>query len=192
DMPLPVRLNSLWHAWLSGGWWKWITVPLSTWLMTMAHLKQLFGSMTVMVQIVIAAFMLLAHGWFWWRALKRPANRVSFCAVVLMLVFYVACAGIIFVRIAAFGNDYLNQPRYALHYSLGVVALLLMVSSAITPRPITRIRALRMIGVTLAVAFIGLQFLISVYTWRTLPYLSNIYQNEAAMMGEMWRHPSET
>src|SRR5699024_3186825 len=66
DMPLPVRLNSLWHAWLSGGWWKWITVPLSTWLMTMAHLKQLFGSMTVMVQIVIAAFMLLAHGWFWW------------------------------------------------------------------------------------------------------------------------------
>jgi len=112
--------------------WKLIVGPLADSVIHQQHLAAWFPQSFVLVQVLIAATLVLLHVVFWWRALgrggSRPGPAVLVLAVACMLFFYASIAGIALSRIGTYGIEYVHQPRYVAIYVLNLIALLLMFS----------------------------------------------------------------
>jgi hypothetical protein len=109
-----------------GGWWQWILLPLVLPVYYQSPLKAAQADIWFAVQAIMEVLLLAAHVLFWRRALRGRYNLPVFMAVCMMLLSYGWLAGIILWRVSAFGNDYLEQPRYVLLYAEQLIALLLM------------------------------------------------------------------
>ena len=96
--------------------------------------KPLAGEQAAVARQAVAVLLLLAHGWFWWSALRVRAGSAWLVAVTLMLVFYAHVGAILAARVFVRGVAYLEQPRYASFYQLGIVALLLMAMAWVLER----------------------------------------------------------
>lgn len=137
NRPLPERIAALAALWHEA--WSWFAIPASSGLVAEAPLRAFAGDAAVPLRHALGALLLVAHGWFWWSALRVRPGSTWLAAVMLMLMFYAHVAAILAVRVAALGTAYLDQPRYVSFYQFGIAALLLMamarLGEARTPRP---------------------------------------------------------
>ncbi|MFL9583170.1 hypothetical protein [Stenotrophomonas sp. AB1(2024)] len=131
-------------------------------------LQHVFPRKAELLHLLLGAAVVVAHGWFWWRAVRDRWNQSQFIAVTLMLFCYGAAAGIVLTRVPVFGPGYVSQQRYLLMYQLGTVALALMAAGAdwrTWQLPQRGIVALVLAGVVM------LQFPLTYATWREAPYV---------------------
>lgn len=175
-------------AFLAGGWHSWILIPLGS---SVAYINQLYVLAPVhakAIQRIIALCLMVAHGWFWWRAWRNVVNVQTFIAIATMLMFYAFCAGLVYARVPEFGNSYLNQPRYVMFYDFGIVALLLMCAGCdwtISPRW----SRCRLFPATAVCLFMAWQVPLFSGAWAEAPYISAYNQKLAMQLGELARNP---
>lgn len=153
-------------ALLSHGWQELTNMMLGLAALTIADrnglLTYLFTSPDVPHRI-LAACVILAHVWFWWRAARDHWNRTQFLAVAMMLFCYGAAAGIVLTRVPVFGPEYVYQQRYLMMYQLGTVALALMAAGSRWPSWTRLQHTLVSIGL---IALLLLQPALSWATWK--------------------------
>lgn len=174
------------------GWWMWAVLPLTLPVFYRDPFLSLDGDTWLAVQMAMAAMLILAHLWFWWRAFRASYNRATFVSVCLMLVSYGWLAGIILGRVTEFGNEYLNQPRYVFLYSGHLIALLLMwagTSAAGFESP-TRAHTVGVGALMLGclVLILG-QVPISIRAWHARPFLEAYYAKMAHQIGDLAKYP---
>lgn len=134
---LGARLTVLYGDLRKGDGWQWVHVPLSFSVASVNPFVHLSTETWGIVQLLLAACLLVAHGAFWWGALRGRHNLPTFMAVCLMLFAYGLLAGIILVRVSLLGSSYLGQDRYVEFYQFNLVALLLMWAGTRMPAPST-------------------------------------------------------
>lgn len=172
-------------------------VPLGDSLVHQAVLAEWFPAHAGQLGTSIGVMLLLAHLWFWWRALRaRDALdnddvKVRRVAIALMLFFYGTLAGIALQRIPAFGIEYLHQPRYVIFYQLNLAALALMAYCEYC-RWIPRDGGNRWAGAPLLLAVLALgalQWHLSLRSWDQAKYLSVYVEGTAHTMGQLAADP---
>ncbi|MFL6591199.1 MAG: hypothetical protein ACJ8GK_00620 [Luteimonas sp.] len=167
-----------------------------------AHRNQLtwmLGDALVVGEAAILGFVLLLHGWFWWRAWRGRHNAAAFVAIAMMWMFYGTVIATVVVRLSLYQPGYLWQPRYVLLYVWNLMALLLMAISQL-PRVDENAQGaaalepgLRPAGQLVmalgAVLLLGLQVPMSTHSWSTVKYRSTYLQRRAAWLDELASHP---
>lgn len=188
--PLSDKLHHLAALFLQGGWWSWVLVPLGASLGNMETMSGIVGQRAQELQIVFGLGLLAGQVWFWVRAFRNRANAPTFAAIVLMLLFYAFCAGVVYARVTTFGNGYLHQPRYVFFYSMSLVALLLMMAGAMrkAPSPPRSSYALPLVILVLA----GWQYRLADSSWGAMPYMSASFQRMATQIAAMAENPDVT
>ena len=167
-----------------------VHVPLVAALLQKSQLSRLFDAHAGVAEWALAAMVAGAHACFWWRALRRRTGAPGFAAMVLMLYFYAAVAGILVARASLYGANYFWQPRYVILYQLSVVALVLMaIDAMVTVRgagPQARgAPAMRVAGLAIAGAILLLQFKLSVATWGSVQASSRFQARLAGQIGAL-------
>lgn len=186
-MELTTRLAGIWHAFVQGGWYEWALVPLgesiaSSVPLTSYPLSIYVGSAAKAIELTIGALLLIAHGWFWYTASRKPMNIQKFSAIVLMLTFYAFVAGIIWARVPVYGNVSLSQARYIVLYSFGNVALLLMCAACDWSQS-PRVGCRKVAVVVITLALLWWQLPISRAAWIRGPW---IRQYHAHIVDQIW------
>lgn len=184
------RIRGLTHAFEHGGWWSWVLVPLAAPLIDMEKLRLLAGSDAQAVQVALGVVLLVGQLWFWYRAFRNKPNAPTFGAIVLMLLFYGFCAGIVYARVSKNGNWYLNEPRYVLLYLTSLMALLLMAMGCEWRR--YGVSRMSIVLPLLVIMLMGLQLTLSALSWGAMPYMSASYQRLASQIAAMGQSPTVT
>ncbi len=166
-----------------GDAWQWGVVPLVSGLVHRSMLRAWFGDSTEAIVALIAAAFVLAHLWFWKRALTGTRNRSAFIAVVLMLLSYGLVAGIVLGRVSVYGVDYLWQPRYAIVYRWHLVALLVMLVAQVASWPVGGIG--RRMAALSAASLLAVQVPIGIAAWNSAKYTRNANERMAAQVLEL-------
>jgi hypothetical protein len=172
-------------------------VPLVAALLKKSQFARMFGAQAHVAEWALAALVLGAHAWFWWRAFARRTGRAGFAASVLMLLFYGGVAGILVGRASVYGASYFWQPRYVFLYQVSIVALLLMAvdamaSAAPAPTPgsgVRRVPAVRVVAMAFACVLLLLQCQLSAWTWGSARYSAGYQKRLARQIGELAAHP---
>jgi hypothetical protein len=175
---------------LSHGWDKLLKMMLGLAALSVADregvLSPLFDTPEVPHRI-LGMIVVIAHIWFWGRALRDRWNQTQFLAVALMLFCYGAAAGIVLTRVTVFGPDYVYQQRYLMLYQLGTVALTLMAAGSswhTWRRPQCVLVSGALVGLIL------LQLPLSKVTWKAAPYVQTYGNNLGRQMILLGRDPS--
>lgn len=179
-----------------GDWWKWFALPLSL-PVVYEFPGRMISSWVLwpLVRTLVVTSLLLAHIAFWWRAWRGKYNLPMFVAVCLMLLSYAWLAGILLIRVAYFGSDYLYQDRYIQLFQFNLVALLLMWAAASKLEPkatagrITLFTVLPTIG---CLVLLLIQIPLSYDGWLRRQYLPHYYQQMAVQIGRMAVDPAST
>ncbi|HEV7122508.1 MAG TPA: hypothetical protein VGN24_03670 [Rhodanobacter sp.] len=173
---------------------RWITIPLTSSLMTPAAPfganKEMWGAL----QNIVLMAMFIAQLAFWWRAFKAKCTRTQFFAIGLMLVSYAWVAGILLYRVSDFGTNYLFQERYVQLFGFNVVALLLMAISSRRPLDRAVSFAGRTAGIALAASclfIVGLQVFYIADAWHQRPYLIHYYQGMGIRLEQLAQKPED-
>lgn len=168
--------------------WRWAISPIASGVAWRNALKWMAGDQWQASQVVLGLLLLVAHAWFWWRALRDRPRAAGFVAICLMLLFYGYIAGVLYGRVFVRGAAYFDQGRYVSLYQIGVLALLMMVAACLIERP----RAVRLQSVAglAAAALLLLQVPLSLHSWSQLPGIHNYYRVMAAQYGEVVRNPA--
>lgn len=179
-----------------------LLIPFSDGVIYIEHLQRLFPERATQASLVIALGVLGLHAWFWGVAARSalavragvPVPRGIALAVFLMLVSYALIAGIVVGRVPTFGWGYLHQPRYIMHYQIGLVALMVMAHVRLAARasaPIStaaRLETATLAGVMLAFALV--QIPVSKASWNLPQYLTPYWQNAALAMQALADDPA--
>lgn len=169
--------------------------PLVAALMRKGQLSRMFGAQAEVAEWALAALLLAAHAWFWWRVFARRTGRAGFAASVLMLLFYGGVAGILIGRVSLHGASYFWQPRYVFLYQPSIVALMLMAVDAMAcavPAPgsgARRVPVVRVVAVALACVLLLLQCRLSTWAWGSARYSLGYQKRLAGQIGELAAHP---
>lgn len=191
-----VSLGELAPALLSrlGEWWQWLAIPLSA---SVAHRSQMDAwlgeAASAWLPSVVAVVLLLAHAWFWWKAVAGRRNAPAFVATCQMLLFYGLLAGMLLARVSQHGSDYLWQPRYVLIYQWNLVALLLMALAQLAPARNATMPAGRTAATATLVAsllVLALQVPLAMHSWHVLPYAKRFQQRQAMQMRQLAESPA--
>ena len=185
NRPLPERLASLAALWREA--WHWFAIPASSGLLGEESLRTTAGAHAATVRNLLAALLLVGHGWFWWSALRLRPGSTWFAAVLLMLMFYAHVAAILMVRVSALGTAYLDQPRYVSFYQFGIAALLLMAMAHAAGAP--AVRARRALAVA-AGAVLALQFALSGHARDQQPGIQGSHVRMAMDLAHVARDPA--
>ena len=167
--------------------WQWILIPLSSSLVHRATLRAWFGDAGAAASIVLGLAFVLAHLWFWKKALDGERNRTAFIAVSVMFLFYGLVAGILLGRVSEFGTSYLWQPRYGFIYRWHILALLMMlVAQWPAMRAKGRVaRGSRGLALASAACLIALQLPLAAYAWNLARFTRNADAEAARQLLEM-------
>lgn len=157
----------------ANGAWEWILVPLSSAFMHRTTTQAWFGDAGAIVSVLLGVACVIAHLWFWKKALAGQCNRTAFMAVSIMLLFYGLVAGILIGRVSEFGNEYLWQPRYGFIYRWHVLALLMMLVAQWPAMAVARRGAASpaRVAVGLASMLIVLQLPLGMDAWKNARYV---------------------
>lgn len=180
---------------------KGVVVPFSDSLVHVEHLQRFFPESYGAALVLLAAFVMVLHGYFWvvtFNAIRQDTRSSSLAlAVFLMLVSYALTAGIIVGRVPTFGWGYLHQPRYVLFYQLGLVAIAIMFvhrlgqgmcSSAARRRSFASVEAIGILLVSLV--FVSTQLIVTRESWNVPRYLTPYWQNASFVMQRLADDPS--
>jgi hypothetical protein len=192
NVPLSERIRGLAAIWTEA--WQWAAKPLASGVAGRAFLRATAGDNWVAVQALLASVVAVAHLWFWGSALRHRPRAASFVAICLMLLFYGYVAGVLYGRVFLRGSEYLDQERYVTLYQLGVVALLLMAVSRLSPRMAAdgapgASKAGRRLLAGVAIALVLVQVPITRSSWRPLPEVEGYYLLMARQYGAVLRDP---
>lgn len=191
--PLTHNLNAMLDGFVDYGWWKWIVVFLSLPVAYKQQLHTLAPEMWFELQICIASVLVVAHLWFWWKALSSKYDARVYVAVSTMFVAYAMLAGVIFYRTPGFGADAVEQPRYAMLYAGQLFALLLMwagtskLESSPRGERFKLISSMPTLGCFLLIA---VQIPLARIAWQNYPYLLIYYANMAKEIDQVARNPT--
>jgi hypothetical protein len=191
----PYHLDLLIERFRAGGWWQWLALPLILPVSYSSISAQISTTAWIGIQAVVAMFLLVAHVWFWWRALRGKYTQSIFVAVCLMALSYAWVAGIIFGRVSVYGNDYLYQQRYVLLYSGHLLALLLMWASshdALPEAAHSRCTAVNWIPIAGCLSLLLIQISASRHSWQQRPYLWAYYSAMAQQIDNLAKDPADT
>ncbi|GAA4999733.1 hypothetical protein GCM10025793_02890 [Lysobacter lycopersici] len=171
----------------AGHAWQWILVPLSSSLVHRATLHAWFGDAAGVATVALGLACILAHLWFWKKALDGEINRTAFIAVSIMFLFYGLVAGILLGRVSEFGAEYLWQPRYGFIYRWHLLALLMMLVAQwpAMARAGQAARRARGVGVALAVLVVALQLPLGITAWKDARYTRHANAETARQLLEM-------
>jgi len=182
-LPIASDLGLLVDRLREGGWWKWVVMPLVLPVFYRNPFPPGHADLWLAMQIMLAVLLIAAHGWFWWKALRGNCNQPVFVAICLMLLSYAWVAGIVLIRVSVFGNDYLDQPRYMLLYAGHLIALLLMWTGSLGPKPPVSARS-RGMGAAVPVAgcllLLAIQLPLSLHAWHLRKYVWTYYARMAS------------
>ncbi|MGY1458848.1 hypothetical protein [Luteimonas sp. A649] len=168
--------------------WRWAISPIASGVAWRNALRWAFGDQWQAAQVVLGLLLLVAHGWFWWRALRDRPRAASFVAICLMLLFYGYIAGVLYGRVFVRGAAYFDQGRYVSLYQMGVLALLMMVAARLTDRP--RAPRLQPVAILAATALLLVQVPLSLHSWSQLTGIHNYFLVMATQYGEVARNPA--
>ena len=173
---------------------RWITIPLTSSLMTPAAPFGANKDVWAALQYIVLVVMFIAQLAFWWSAFKAKCTRVRFFAIGLMLVSYAWVAGILLYRVSEYGTNYLFQERYVQLFGFNVVALLLMAISS--RRPLERLAPTirNAAGIALAASclfIVGLQGFYIADAWHQRPYLIHYYQGMGSRLEQIAKKPGD-
>lgn len=190
--PLGSYLANLFVVGGHGAWWRWFAWPLLLSILPESPFRWLNGTTWFVVECVVVMLLLLAHGWFWRRALCGNGNLAKFAAVFLMFMTYGWVVGILIYRVSEYGNMYLYQHRYYSLYQFNLIALLMMwaASDDVVTRPGGRLR--RAVAVTPYVGvlvLLAVQTLFAVQGWRARVYSQAYYRQMAVQLWELSKNP---
>lgn len=167
--------------------WR-LLIPFASSVVYYGQLEHVAPRAWETLQAVVGALLLVAHGWFWYRASRIRVSAAAFMAISMMLVFYGFIAGILYGRVAEHGLHYFNQPRYVILYQLSAVALLLM---AIASAAGQRQASWRMHVPSAAAGILLLvQIPLSMSSWHEAQFNRRYWRTMAAQMGELARDPA--
>lgn len=173
--------------------WKLIVGPLADSVIHQQHLAAWFPQSFLLMQVLIAATLVLLHMVFWWRALgrgNRPEGPVLVLAVASMLFFYASIAGVALSRIGTYGIEYVHQPRYVVVYVLNVVALLLMFSAPVAADAHGSGTGRRRLAITFASVVLLLQLPLSWDGWIQARYVREYAHRAAIALADVARDPA--
>ena len=199
--PLVPLLGVLIERLKEGGWWQWALYPLVLPVYYQSPLKPAHAHVWLVVQVIMGVLLLVAHVFFWRRALRGRYNLPVFMAVCMMLLSYGWVAGIILWRVSAFGNDYLEQPRYVLLYAEQLIALLLIWAGAheLRSNAVTSRRELATgwhpktwVPLVGALLLLVVQVPQSIAAWRMPKYEWAYYAKQATEIDALARDPVHT
>ena len=170
-----------------------IFIPFADSLLHYEHVLRRFPENTDMALVVISAFVLLLHLYFWVTVVLEIKSgrreRSVGIAVFLMLLSYALTAGIIVGRVPVFGWSYLHQPRYVLFYQVSLVAIAILFAYRLglrkTPQAVGKgwkpAAETAFIAATTVVMLLA-QVTISKHNWQLPRYLTPYWQNAAVAM----------
>lgn len=184
---LIAKLPNLLNGWRES--WKVIVVPLGGAIVSPSRILAFKPAYLWPSLWLSAAVMLLISVWFWKRFLKHTDERIPFIAAGLMLICYGSVAGVLLVRVPEFGFDYLLQPRYALFFTLQLVAVLMMASHAWSRGASKTARGLITFG---ALCVVGLWIVYAKATAIEQPYVRAYNQQMADQIHALWLNPEAT
>ena len=167
--------------------WRWLVSPLASGIAWRGSLAYYLGDRWQTGQVVLGLLVAVAHGWFWWRALRDRPRAASFLAVCLMLLFYGYIAGVLYGRVFVRGAAYFDQDRYVSLYQIGILALLLMAVAHALDRP--RSARVQRVVAACALLLLAVQVPLGVQSRAALPGIHNYYRVMAAQYGELIRNP---
>ena len=186
NVPMTERITGLAAQWRES--WRWLVIPAASGIAYIGPLKGLFGEYWQVAQSMLAAFVLAAHAWFWWTALRTRPRAASFLAVAMMLLFYAYLAALLLSRVFVQGSEYLDQPRYVSFYQLGIVALLMMaMASSFGSR---RSGRSGWMGATAAVVVLLIQVPLTYSAMREVQHIDIHRLHIAAQLGALVRDPA--
>lgn len=192
--PLPHSLGLLIDRFADQGWWMWVVYPLTVPVSEGSPFRVLGATAWLATIITVALILVLAHVWFWRKALRCAYNRTTFVAVATMLVGYGWVAGIVLFRVGHIGNGDVHVPRYIVMYTGSLIALLLMwvATRGTASKPSkSRFRAiLRFLPTVGCLILLLVQIPISINTWRTRPYLHIYYAKMALQIEALAENPA--
>lgn len=178
-----------------------VVVPFSDSLVHVEHLQRFFPESYGAALFLLAAFVMVLHGYFWvvtFTAIRQDTRSSSLAlAVFLMLVSYALTAGIIAGRVPTFGWGYLHQPRYVLFYQLGLVAIAIMFVHRLggggyldTDRRRSSAH-LETVGILLvSIVLVSTQLFVTRASWNVPRYLTPYWQNASLVMQRLVDDPS--
>lgn len=178
--------------------WKAAAIPLTDSLVHQANQVSVFGSGAGAYVWIAGIGLLVAHAWFWWRAVfTSNTGGPSFAVVTLMamgvmLLFYGLVFGILVQRVPDFGFDYFHQPRYMLFYALHLAALGMLLYRD-QRHVVAGDRARRAFGaalVALILLFSALQLRLSTLAWEHAKFLSAYTVGVSYSMGKLVIDPN--
>jgi hypothetical protein len=168
---------------------RWLLIPSASSIANHDQMLDFFPEHWKQWSLVIGALVLAAQAWFWLTIWRTRTSGIVFLAVVLMLLAYGYCAGILYGRVATFGSDYLYQERYVLFYVLMPIALLLLGIERLGSATRSR-RPAKALLLAAACTAILIQVPISLNSWNKAQYLDNYYQVMANQMFALARTPA--
>ncbi len=180
--------------------WKAAVIPLTDSLVHQANQASLFGSGAAAYVWIAGIGLLVAHAWFWWRAIftrntgGQAFAMVTLMAMAVMLLFYGLVAGILVQRVPEFGFEYFHQPRYMLFYALHLAALVMLLYRE-QRYVVTGVRARQILGgvlVAVILLFSALQLRLSTLAWEHAKYLSAYVVGVSHSMGRLVDDPAST
>jgi hypothetical protein len=173
-------------------WLKMIVLPLANSVVVTESLKRWVPDNVWMIQVIVAVFLLIMHGWFWKQFLYTKISKSTYFSTCLMLFFYALVAGIIYGRVTTKGSDYLNSPRYVMYYQFNIIALTLMfVGTYVKPLGAPGKIFSSMITAA-AVTLIALQIPASSDAWSSAPYHRAAYESIAKQIIAIGEQPNLT
>lgn len=194
--PLSSYLTSLHERLNEGGGLSWIFIPLG--LSVVPHTPSWGFSASSWNHVVsgVVAILLIAHGVFWWRAIRTRYNLATFIAVCLMLLSYAWLAGVLVYRVSDYGNDYLYQERYVFLYQFNLIALLLFWAGSPKTEPVASATKYgwisRWLPVVGSLALILLQVPLSSSAWHSRRYLVAYYHQMAVQLERLADNSEDT
>ena len=186
-------MSQSWNGLFVAEAWKAVLVPLSDSIAHQAHFASLQASRADLLQVGIGLALLVAHGWFWWRAMiawrSGERDRALHLAISTMLFFYAMVAGLVLQRVPEYGFEYLHQPRYVLFYQLNLAALAILIYRQVRMRTM-KMRGLPAMPTVLAiVALCVLQLRFSATAWDQVQYGSTYHEQAARDIGRLAADP---
>jgi hypothetical protein len=193
--PLIVYLTKLLALARQGDVWRWIAWPLLWSVLPHSPFSWLKGAAWLVVECVSVVLLLLAHVWFWWRALRGNCNLTKFSAICLMLQAYGWLAGILIYRVTEYGSTYLFQDRYFSLYQFNVIALLMMWAATTDMAAMAR-NGWRRLGGAVPYAAVAILLVVQIsfssQGWYARRYTQLYYHRMAVQLWQLAADPGNT
>ena len=106
--------------------YKLFALPFANSVLHRIHFDRILGEWGRMGHVLFGLVIFGLHVAAWRRYISSKAYMITMVPCLLVLMSYLAMAGILVIRAPKFGFDYFNMPRYIRSYQLGLIGAIWM------------------------------------------------------------------